>query len=256
MPPSVDAMIARSSAARSSTTARYSSRVDLAARLDPHLAHQLAFGAGLVRAQRHAEDLAGEPLRLGRRLRDLDAARLAASAGVHLRLHDDDLRAEPARGALGLGRRRRELARSERARRSRAAAPSPGTRGRSQLGSRTTSLRTWSSEASKSLRSAGVELELDDPLDAARAEHARHADVEALHAVLALAEARAGEHALLVLQDRLGHLDRATRPATRTPSRSSAGSRPRRRRSWCARRSRRCFAFGSSFVTGMPATVQ
>ena len=51
------------------------------------------------------EDLAREVLRLGRRLRDLDAARLPASAGVHLRLHDDDVAAERARRLFGLGGR-------------------------------------------------------------------------------------------------------------------------------------------------------
>src|SRR5574338_339859 len=57
----------------------------------------------------------------------------------------------------------------------------------------------------------GVELDLEHLLDAPGAEHARDADVEPVDAVLALAQARAGEHALLVLQDGLGHLDGARR---------------------------------------------
>src|SRR5690606_17197581 len=49
-----------------------------------------------------------------RRLRQLDAAGLAAPAGVDLRLHHHDLGAEAARGALGLGRRGGEPARRHR----------------------------------------------------------------------------------------------------------------------------------------------
>src|SRR5262245_63010892 len=43
-----------------------------------------------------------------------------------------------------------------------------------------------------------VELDLDDALDALRAEHDRHADIEILHAVLAVEIGGAGQHALLV----------------------------------------------------------
>ena len=51
-------------------------------------AHNAAFGAGLVRDQRHAQDFAGEFAGFGQRLRDLDAAAFAAAAGMDLGLHD------------------------------------------------------------------------------------------------------------------------------------------------------------------------
>ena len=65
-----------------------------------------------------------------------------------------------------------------------------------------------------------VELDLDDPLDAAGAEHARHADVEIVDAVLAGEMRGAGQDALLVLQEALGHRDRAGRRRVIRPSRS------------------------------------
>ncbi len=71
------------------------------------------------------------------------------------------------------------------------------------------------------------------------ADHRRHADIEALDAVLAVDIGRAGQHALLVLEIGFGHLDGRRRPAHRRPSRSSAGRRSRRRRRGCAGRSRR-----------------
>src|SRR5262245_35176985 len=83
---------------------------DLRAGLDVDLAHEPALRAGLVAAQRHAENLGGDALRLGGRLRELDPPGLAAAAGVDLRLHDDDARVEPPRDLLRLGGRRRELA--------------------------------------------------------------------------------------------------------------------------------------------------
>ena len=51
--------------------------------------HDAAFRSGLVRDQRHAENLLRDLNRFGRILGDLDAAAFAASAGVDLRLHDD-----------------------------------------------------------------------------------------------------------------------------------------------------------------------
>src|SRR5215813_5612257 len=53
----------------------------------------------------------------------------------------------------------------------------------------------------------GIELDLDDTLDALFADHHRHADIEALHAVLAIQHGGAGDHALLVLEIGLGHGD-------------------------------------------------
>ncbi len=69
--------------------------VELAHHVEPLLdvepPHLLPLGARLVRDELHAEDLLGELARLGGApLGDLDAAALAAAAGVDLRLDDDD----------------------------------------------------------------------------------------------------------------------------------------------------------------------
>src|SRR6185369_14658925 len=56
-----------------------------------------------------------------------------------------------------------------------------------------------------------VELDLDHLLDPAGAEHAGHADIEVVDAILAGQVRRAGQHALLVAQKALGHRDRAGR---------------------------------------------
>src|ERR1043165_9596567 len=58
---------------------------------------------------RHAEDGLGVRFGLRRGLRELDAARLAAPAGMHLRLHDD-LASEAFGDCPGLGRRGRDFA--------------------------------------------------------------------------------------------------------------------------------------------------
>src|ERR1051325_6984976 len=58
---------------------------------------------------RHADDGLGMRLGLSRGLRELDPARLAASAGMHLRFHDD-LAAEAFGDCPGLGRRGRDFA--------------------------------------------------------------------------------------------------------------------------------------------------
>jgi len=55
-------------------------------------AHEAALGTGLVRTR--SRDLAGEVAQLIHRFRDLDAAALAAAAGVDLRLHHPDVAAE------------------------------------------------------------------------------------------------------------------------------------------------------------------
>ncbi len=66
------------------------------------------FGPGLVRDERHAEDLLGDDGGLGGILRDFDAATLAASAGVNLRF-DDHAAADVLRGRLGFGDGERHL---------------------------------------------------------------------------------------------------------------------------------------------------
>src|SRR5258708_2484269 len=55
------------------------------------------------------------------------------------------------------------------------------------------------------------QLDLDDALDALRADHDGHADIHVLHAVFAVEIGRAGQHALLVAQIALGHRDRGCR---------------------------------------------
>ena len=68
---------------------------------DQQALHDAAFGAGLVGDQRHAQDLFGERRAASSAvLRDLDAAALAASAGVNLRF-DHDAAAELLGGRFG-----------------------------------------------------------------------------------------------------------------------------------------------------------
>ena len=69
--------------------------LDLQALLDEHALHLLARRPGLVGDEVHAEDLLGGRARLVGPLHDLDAAALAAAAGVNLRLDDDGAAAEP-----------------------------------------------------------------------------------------------------------------------------------------------------------------
>ena len=97
MPPAALAIITGLPAARSSTMLRYSSRVHLQPFFDQHAADDAAFGAGLMRDERHADHRRSRALGLVGRLRQLDAAAFAAAAGVNLRLDDDDLRAEAPR---------------------------------------------------------------------------------------------------------------------------------------------------------------
>ena len=72
----------------------------------------LSAGTGLMRDELHAEHLAGERAHLVDRAGELDAAALAASAGVDLRLDDPDRPAELLRGLDRLvDRERRNAAR-------------------------------------------------------------------------------------------------------------------------------------------------
>src|SRR6185369_8741065 len=52
-----------------------------------------------------------------------------------------------------------------------------------------------------------IEVDLDDLLDAIGTNHYGHAHIHALHAVFAVEVGGAGEHAALVLEVALGHLD-------------------------------------------------
>jgi len=54
-----------------------------------HALHEPAFGPGLMRDQRHAEDLLGDGRDVIESLRDFDTATFAAAAGVNLRLDYD-----------------------------------------------------------------------------------------------------------------------------------------------------------------------
>ena len=65
---------------------RRGSLTDVGALLDQKAAHQPALGSGLVRHERHPQDLRGVFVHLVERLRHLDAAALAAASGVDLRL--------------------------------------------------------------------------------------------------------------------------------------------------------------------------
>ena len=54
----------------------------------------LSLGAGLMRLQHHAENLRSVAFHLVERTREFDAAPLATTAGVNLRLHHPDVAAE------------------------------------------------------------------------------------------------------------------------------------------------------------------
>jgi hypothetical protein len=77
----------------------------LQAFFDQHASDDAPLGPGLMRDQRHAEHLDCEVLGLVGRLGQLDAAALAAAAGVDLRLDDHDRAAETPCNFGGLGRR-------------------------------------------------------------------------------------------------------------------------------------------------------
>ena len=71
--------------------------------LDEHALDHLPVRAGLVGDQPHADDVERRLLRRVRALHDLDAAALAAAAGVDLGLDDDRSATEPDGGGLRLG---------------------------------------------------------------------------------------------------------------------------------------------------------
>ena len=82
----------------------------------------------------------------------------------------------------------------------------PSQAGFAALPSTPTTSRTAAAEASSCASLGVAEVELDDLLDAACAELHRHADVEAVDAVLALEIRGAGQDPLLVEHDRVDHL--------------------------------------------------
>ena len=75
--------------------------VDGEAFLDEQPRDLLAIGAGLIRDERLAEQLARDRLGFLGRLGELDAAGLAAAAGVNLRLDDRNGAAEPVGDVVG-----------------------------------------------------------------------------------------------------------------------------------------------------------
>ena len=96
--------------ARSIRMLRYSSRSISSPSSIEHAADLLALGSGLVRDQRHADHLLRELLDFVGRPGDLDAAALAAAAGVNLRLDDGHAAAEALGGVDRFGRCERNLA--------------------------------------------------------------------------------------------------------------------------------------------------
>ena len=89
MPPAADAMNTRRPLVRSSTMPRYSSRAIGKRLFNQQPLNFLALGTGLVRDQVHPEHLGRQLAGFFRRLGYLDAATLAAAAGVDLCLDDD-----------------------------------------------------------------------------------------------------------------------------------------------------------------------
>ena len=75
--------------------------LDVGAFFDQQPAHLLALGPGLVGDQLHAQDLPGQLLDLVERARQLDAAALAAAAGMDLRLDHPDGAAQLLRRFAG-----------------------------------------------------------------------------------------------------------------------------------------------------------
>ena len=129
MPPAALAMTTGRAGRAIDEDAQIELALDLQPFLDQHAADLLAFGPGLMRDQRHAEHLLGELLGFVGRLGELDAAALAAAAGVNLRLDDDDVAAEAARDLAGFAPRKTPLRRAARARRSARGLTWPDIRG-------------------------------------------------------------------------------------------------------------------------------
>jgi hypothetical protein len=95
MPPAALAMITGLPDARSSTMLRYSSRV-ICSPSSTSTRRRRALRAGLMRDERHADHRGREFDGVLGASRQLDAAALAAAAGVDLRLDDDHGAAETA----------------------------------------------------------------------------------------------------------------------------------------------------------------
>ena len=109
MPPSALAIRIGQPAARSTRRPRYSSLAIFTPSSIEQALDLAALGTGLVGDQGHAEDLLGRLLGRGGILDDLDAAALAASAGVDLGLHDGHAAAETPGDRAGLLGRERDF---------------------------------------------------------------------------------------------------------------------------------------------------
>ena len=94
MPPAALAMMTGLPGRAIEDDAEIQLALHLEAFFDQHAPDDAPFGTGLVRDERHADHRARQLLRVLRRLRELDAAALAAAARVDLRLHDDNAGAE------------------------------------------------------------------------------------------------------------------------------------------------------------------
>ena len=84
--------------------------LDLQSFFDQHAADLAPLRSGLMRDERHPEHLLGQLLGLVGRFRELDAAALAAPAGMNLRLDDSDAAAKTPGNLAGFLRRERYFA--------------------------------------------------------------------------------------------------------------------------------------------------
>ena len=211
---------------------------DVGAVLDVEAVDLLAGRAGLLGDQRVAEHLLGVGAHLGHRLRQPDAAlgvgaellepALAAAAGMDLALDHIERAGQllgrgfrlVARERDALGDRQAELLEQRlglifvdvhaRAGSYLLGRPSVQAQMRHDLAGLAQAC-TAATDLSNMLLLAPVELDLDDALDAAGADHRRHADIGVLDAVFAVEMRGAGQHALLVLEIGFGHRDRRSR---------------------------------------------
>ena len=129
VPPSVEATKAMRERGAIDQRGEIIFAVDGRAFLDVEAMHFFAVRPGLMRHQRRAEQTLGLALHVGDRFHHLDAAGLAAAAGVDLRLHHPHRPAEIVGGFHRFVRRSSPECRAAPARRIRAARPSPGIRG-------------------------------------------------------------------------------------------------------------------------------
>ena len=197
--------------------------VDVGAVLDIEAVDLLAGRAGLLGDQRVAEHLVDVGDHLVDRLGQTNAAlgvraeflelALAAAAGMDLALHHIERSGQLLRRRLGLaGLEDGDAVGDRRAERLQkclalvlmdvhvARSPTSWPRFGAMLTQASQSACDRRDRLVEHLLLGPVEVDLDDALDAAGADHHRHADIHVLDAVLARQMRRAGQHALLVLE--------------------------------------------------------